>query len=218
MIRIFIGYDPRQPVAFHVAAHSIMRRASTPVSITPLVLSQLPITRRGLTEFTYSRFLVPYLCGFNGRAIFVDSDMLCRGDIAEIAHLNLDAAAVAVVWHEQVFERPSVMVFDNTRCSVLTPEYVDTKSHQLFDLAWTHRASNIAALPPEWNHLVGYDAPNPDAKMVHFTKGVPCWPETSTCEFAAEWRAELLHLASTVSYQALMGTSVHAQPPQVVHA
>lgn len=66
MIRVFIGYDPRQPLAYNVMQHSIARHSSVPVAITPLILDQLPITRRGLTEFTYSRFLVPALCDFKG--------------------------------------------------------------------------------------------------------------------------------------------------------
>ena len=68
MLNVFIGYDQRQPVAFQVAAHSIWKHASYPVAITRLQLNQLPIKKTGLTEFTYSRFLVPYLCQFQGTA------------------------------------------------------------------------------------------------------------------------------------------------------
>ena len=82
MIRIFIGLDPRQPVAYHVLCHSILRRASQPVSITPLMLHSLPIERTGLTEFTFTRFLVPWLCDYRGVGIFMDSDMLVLGDVA----------------------------------------------------------------------------------------------------------------------------------------
>ena len=62
MQKVFIGYDPRQPVAYNVLQHSIVIRTEYPVSITPLVLETLPITRKGLTPFTWSRFLVPFLC------------------------------------------------------------------------------------------------------------------------------------------------------------
>ena len=41
MIHVFIGYDPRETVAYSVLAHSIQARASQPVSISPLRLSQL---------------------------------------------------------------------------------------------------------------------------------------------------------------------------------
>lgn len=209
MIQVFIGYDPRQPVAFHVAAHSIQSRSSKPVSITRLQLNQLPITRRGLTEFTFTRFLVPWLCNYQGQAIFVDADMLCRADIAQMC--RLPTSAVEVVMHEKAFERPSLMTFNNELCRILTPEYVQDARNNLFDLAW---ASRVGAIPKEWNHLVGYDPPNPHAKIVHFTKGVPCWPETRDCEFAQEWLQEVRALGSTVSFQELMGKSVHVTKPQ----
>ena len=206
-LRVFIGYDERQPLAYHVAAHSVLTRSSVPVTITPLMLRQLPIRRRGLTAFTYSRFLVPWLCGFRGRAIFLDPDTLCRGDIAELDHLaRSSGAAVAVVQHERRFEWPSVMAFDCVRCGALSPGYVDNPTYALFDFAW---ASSLGALPPAWNLLVGYDVPDPQARLVHFTQGVPCWPETAAQDYAAEWQAELAALSATCSFQELMGHSVH---------
>ncbi len=213
--RVFIGYEPRQPVAYQVAAHSVARRAKGPVAITPLMLSQLPIKRRGLTDFTYSRFLVPYLSGFEGVSIFLDSDVLCLGDITELLAYPLayHEAGVFVVPHQKVFERPSVMVFNNPRCAMLTPEYIQDSAHKLFDLKWTN---TWGTLPAEWNHLVGYDLANPDAKLAHFTQGIPCWPETKDCEFAGKWHDELMHSCSTVNFNALMGQSVHVPHMQKV--
>lgn len=89
-LRVFIGYDSKEPVAYHVLAHSILRRASAPVSITPVALTQLGsiYTRpRGpleSTEFSLSRFLVPYLCNYEGYALFLDCDMLCRTDLWDL--------------------------------------------------------------------------------------------------------------------------------------
>jgi glycosyl transferase family 8 len=204
--QVFLGYDPRQPVAYHVAAHSIQRRASVPVAITRLQLDQLPITRRGLTEFTYSRFLVPWLCGFQGRALFADADVLCRADVAELLALAPADKAVSVVQNARRFEWASLMVFNNPLCTPLTPEYVEDPSHGLFDLAW---AGGVGALPSAWNHLEGYDDPRPDAKLVHFTQGVPVWPETRDTPHAAEWLAEREAAFGTVSFAELMGASVH---------
>ena len=90
MIRIFIGYDPREAVAYNVLCHSIQSRASAPVSITPLMLSQLEGVmwrrRHSLqsTEFSFSRFIVPHLAGFEGWALFMECDMLVRDDIADL--------------------------------------------------------------------------------------------------------------------------------------
>lgn len=204
MIRVFIGYDPRQPVAFNVAAQSVWNHASEPVAVTRLNLATLPITRRGLTEFTYSRFLVPWLCEYQGKAIFMDADVLLRGDVAELAKHD---EAVSVVMHQkQKYERPSVMAFNCAKCQTLTPEYVET-SPNLFSLSW---ASEVGELPPEWNHLVGYDQRSAHAKLVHFTQGIPCFEETRNDEHAQEWNDVARQCMSTVSWEAIMGKSVHA--------
>lgn len=208
-LKLFIGYDPRQPVAYHVCAHSAASRLSIAAPITRLQLNQLPMERRGLTEFTYSRFLVPFLSGYDGYSVFLDADMLVREDLWLLQADVNPAAAVSVVMHDQVFERPSLMVFNNKRCQMLTPEFVNGDA-DLFDLAW---ANVVGALPKPWNHLVGYDPPNPDAKIVHFTKGVPVWRETAECEFADEWHRTLAALQRTVSFADLMGHSVHHPSP-----
>ena len=106
MIRIFIGYDSRETVAYHVLAHSIHSRATEPVSITPLMLSQLKqvLTRKRnplqSTDFSFSRFLTPYLCDFDGWAIFMDCDMLVLDDIAKLWAFRDDKYAVMCVKHE----------------------------------------------------------------------------------------------------------------------
>lgn len=206
--QVFVGYDPRQPVAERVCTHSLMRHASKPVPVTRLQLSQLPMTRRGLTEFTYSRFLVPYLSGYDGYSLFLDADMLVRGDIYSLLETVDPMAAVSVVQRsgDKKFEMASLMLFNNKRCRNLTPEYVEAPTHGMFDMGW---ASKLGTLPKEWNHLVGYDLPNPAAKLVHFTQGIPVWEETNTCEWASEWLAEVREAGGSVSFAELMGSSVH---------
>lgn len=215
---VFIGYDSRQPVAYQVAVHSVQKRATIPVAVTRLVLATLPMKRRGLTEFTYSRFLVPYLCGFEGFSIFMDADVLVLGNVKELLKLaieetrrNQHSISVSVVPHggERSFERASMMVFYNPACRMLTPEWIDNEANNPFKLeTW---AKGIGSLPKEWNHLVGYDAPNPKAKLVHYTMGVPVWPETKSCEFSKEWGVFAKHMMSTEPYAAIMGKSVHHQ-------
>ena len=108
----FIGFDERQRVSFTTLSASIYEHSSEPISITPLVLRTLPITRRGLTPFTFSRFLVPWLCGFEGKAVFLDADMLLVSDIHEAAREIEPGHAVAVVKSIAKFEQTSFMVFD----------------------------------------------------------------------------------------------------------
>lgn len=205
--RVFIGYDPRQPLAYNVLQHSIARHASHPVAITPLILRQLPIKRRGLTEFTFSRFLVPYLCGFKGRAVFMDADMVVTGDIAELFESD-DMNAVSVMQDQPAFEWASVMVFNCGSCLRLTPEFIDDEKNKLFDLAW---APYVGKLPQEWNHCVGYQEPK-EAKLYHYTQGLPCWPETRGLPEDAAFDEEVDLLTGSVSWNDLMGQSVHREP------
>jgi hypothetical protein len=208
MLKIFIGYDDRQAVSYHVLCASILKHASSPVSITPLVLSALPIKRRGLTPFTFSRFLCPYLCDFQGMSVFLDADMLLRSDISELFGYTGDFD-IAVVRNKLSFEWSSLMLFNNERCKVLTPEFIENENNNPLKMKW---AEGIAALPPEWNHLVGYDEPNPNAKLVHYTQGVPAWPETMNCEHAMAWRSIMLELIQPKPWAEIMGNSVHAKP------
>ena len=210
-IRVFIGYDPQETVAYHVLANSIMRQSSKPVVITPLVLSQLPITRpreeMQSTEFAFSRFLVPWLCDYEGKAIFMDCDMLCRMDVADLFKQTTDYnAQVSVVKHlytpkegdkflgnkQTQYDKKnwsSMMIFNNPKCRVLTPEIVNEASGMyLHQFQW---ADEIAEIPKSYNHLVGEYEKNPNAKIVHFTLGTPCFAKYANCEFAEEWREEL---------------------------
>lgn len=209
MLRVFIGYDPRQVVAYTVLQNSILRHATQPVSITPLILSTLPITRKGLTPFTFSRFLVPWLCDYQGMGLFLDADILALRDITELFDLAKEQdAEVSVVQNALRFEWSSMMVFDCAKCKVLTPEFVQA-NQDIMKMSW---AAHIGSLPSEWNHLVGYDRARPSASLVHFTQGIPCWPETKDCEYSAEWQAELAVTNYASTWEALMGNSVHAAP------
>jgi hypothetical protein len=215
VITIYIGYDPRESVAFHTLAHSILRRASVPISIAPLAQSQLRgVYRRTRgptesTEFSLTRFLVPHLSGFSGWSLFMDCDMLCRVDIAALMKETERQAdkAVLVCKHDyipktqrkfldQVQTRyprknwSSLMIFNNARCRSLSPEYVNSASGlDLHRFAWIGDGA-IGELPLEWNWLVGEYAYNPAAKIVHFTIGGPYFAAYRDCDYAGEWFAE----------------------------
>ena len=214
MIRVFIGYDPRESVAFSVLGHSIQARASQPVAITPLMLSQLSavLTRERhplqSTDFSFSRFLTPYLSGYTGWSVFMDCDMLMLKDISELWKLRDDRYAVMVVKHDHVPKESlkflgepqskydkknwsSVMLFNNARCRALTPAYINQATGlELHQFKWLESDDLIGALPETWNHLVGYNPPRKDAALVHFTIGGPYFPQYKDCEYAADWFAE----------------------------
>lgn len=163
----------------------------------------MPVQRSGLTDFTFSRFLVPHLCGYESRALFLDADMLARCDIWEILE-HADDSAVQVVKVPERFEWPALMLFNNSECRELTLDYV--KNGNPFSMEW----GSVGELPPEYHHIVGYHKPK-DAKIVHFTMGIPEWPEVRPCEYQDEWHHEKQMALGNCSWLELMGKSVHAK-------
>lgn len=209
MLRVFIGVDKRQPVAYTVCRSSIERRAKKRVIIEPIKLEWTPITRCGLTEFTFARYAAPWLCGYEGISVFMDADVIVQDDINELAELAQERCPVSVVKAPLRFEWPSVMVFRNYLCKSLTPEYINDPSTSPQKLSWSNP---IGELPGEWNFCVGYDKPLQNyPKLIHYTQGIPCWPETQGCEYSEVWHEEHQHANGSVSFQELMGRSVHAQ-------
>jgi hypothetical protein len=214
VIRVFIGHDHNEETAYHTMASSITRRASRPVSITAVSLGHLRhvLDRerdpRQSNDFAFSRWLIPYLCDYKGWALFMDCDMILRDDIAKLWALRDERYAVQVVKHDYVprdevkylgtrqykYRKKnwsSVMLFNCARCTTLTPDYVNTAPGlELHQFEWLGSDDLIGALPKEWNHLVGEYAPNPAAKLVHYTVGGPYFHEYADCEYADEWRDE----------------------------
>ena len=203
-------------MAYHVLVNSIMRYSSGPCEFIPINKRNIPEFTRGMedgsTEFSFSRFLTPYLSGYQGQSIFMDCDMLVRCDIYEL----LDYAGfndVSVVMHDyqpkgkdkflgnkqHVYPKKnwsSLMVFNNWRSPVkkLTPQVVNSESGKyLHQFEW---ADKVGELPPEYNHLVGEYDPNPFAKIIHYTLGTPCFKGYENQEWAGEWfeeREMMLH-------------------------
>lgn len=210
-IRIFIGFDPREAVAYHVCCQSIIEHATRPVEIRPLALHMFDKEYQerhtdGTNAFIYSRFLIPWLCEWSGYAIFLDGDMLLRSDIAELWELRRPDLGVQCVQHDyrtryttkylgnanRDYPRKnwsSVMLFN---CGyfpnrVLTPEFVAGK-----DGAYLHRMGwltdeQIGALPPEWNHLTMEFDRNDMARLLHYTIGIPAFAEYESQEGGREW-------------------------------
>lgn len=215
MLKVFIGYDHAESVAFHVLCSSIWRYASRPVQIIPLKLEQLrafhtrPRDPLQSNDFSFTRFLVPHLCAYQGRAVFMDCDMLVNDDIAKLFALADDDYAVQVVKHDHQPDTnrkylgnvqtryskknwSSVMLFNNAKCSALTPDLVDEwHGLDLHQFKWLEGDHQIGELPLEWNFLVGY-YPHRDVDTIqnlHFTEGGPYFNAYRDCEYAREWWA-----------------------------
>lgn len=218
LIKVFVGYDPVESVAWHTMAHSIFTRSSRPVAIIPVNIRNLEsVYKRARdpkqsNEFSFSRFLVPYLCGYQGYAIFFDCDMMLRTDIASILDVTVEQPnkAVYVVKHDYEprddikylntvqYKYPrknwsSVVLWNcgHTANCTVTPEYVNSASAMdLHRFTWL-QDSEIGELDVRWNWLVGeYDQPPQDVKNVHWTVGGPYFDEYKNADFSEEWFAE----------------------------
>jgi hypothetical protein len=218
VLKIFIGYDPVESIAWHTMAHSILERSSRPVAIVPLHNANLgsiytrPRDPKQSNEFSFTRFLAPHLCGYEGYAAYFDCDQLLRTDVSELFTIASAGPekAVHVVQHD--YEPKDEIKYLNTaqyryprknwssvvlwNCGhpanrVVTPEYVNTASAmELHRFLWLDD-SQIGAIDVRWNWLVGeYADPPPDVKNVHWTIGGPYFREYRTSDFAEEWLAE----------------------------
>ena len=203
-IPVYVGYDPREAVAYHVFCHSVLSRTRAQVSFTPVCGTQDDASN----TFSKARFKVPEMQGYRGWAIFADGDMLCRADIEELWAQRKSGYDVMVVKHEYKTKHPvkylgarnedypnknwsSLMLIDCGNMIWRRPAY-----KALFDgpAGLLHRFSlleddRIGELDPTWNWLVSEYPHKADAKLVHYTIGIP--PFYPSCDYSSEWFNEM---------------------------
>jgi lipopolysaccharide biosynthesis glycosyltransferase len=214
MIPVYVGFDARETAAYHVFCQSVIQHASEPVTFTPLALKLLKdydeVHSDGSNAFIYSRFLVPHLQGFKGWAIFADGDMLCRADISELWAMRNDAYGVMVCKHIYQTKHKLKYLGTDLQCPnpdyprknwssvmlincehpdnrTLTPAYVMASSGRELHRFEHLKDEDIGSLPLAWNHLVGEYEYSEEAKLVHFTLGLPAFQKYAHCDYAKEW-------------------------------
>jgi lipopolysaccharide biosynthesis glycosyltransferase len=187
MINVYIGFDNREAVAYHVCSQSILSRSSQPVSFAPLALNVISsmyseFHTDGSNAFIYSRFLVPFLQKYNGWAIFVDGDMIMQEDIAKLWALRDESKAVQVIKHDYKTKHPlkylgnknqdyprknwsSVILFNCGHHSnrALTPKYIENATGAMLHRFTWLSDDEIGELPIEWNWLAKEFDRNEDA-------------------------------------------------------
>lgn len=210
IINIAVGFDQKEAVAYHTFCQSVLEKATQPVAFLPLCLNSLPgyreIHQDGSNSFVYSRFLTPWVFGFNGSVIFADGDMVCLSDITKLWSLRDPSKAVQVVQHnyKTKFQQKylgaknldyprknwsSLIIWncEHPKNKLLTPDFVMSQSG-----AFLHRFSwlsddDIGALPLNWNWLVAEYEDNYDANLLHFTLGTPCFLEYQKSNMSSTW-------------------------------
>lgn len=231
-VRLVVGFDPREAIAYHVFCQSVLERTSIPVSFLPLVDQSLPgyteNHQDGSNQFTYSRFLTPHLMGYQGWAIFADGDMVCRTDISALWKLKDPTKAVQVVKHNyrtkvtrkylgkqnENYPRKNWSSLVLWNCAhpenrYLTPEFISSK-----DGAFLHRfhwlaEDLIGELPKHWNWLaIEYDD-NPNARIIHYTLGTPCFEAYRDCASAEYWHQAYAHTLNGIEMTSLKSKVPH---------
>lgn len=217
-VPIYYGFDSREEIGAHTFCSSVIHRSSVPVALIPLHLPMFEGFYRaghrdGSNAFIYTRFLIPYLQLYRGWAIFCDgADMVVKADIAELWALRDDYKAVLVAPHDYKTKHlrkyvGTAMEADNhdyprknqssvmlINCShfawrQMTPDKVAAMSgSELHQFAWIPD-EQVGKLPLEWNWLADEQGPSADAKLLHWTAGIPGFPHYSNAPHAADWAA-----------------------------
>ena len=218
-MKVFVGYDPREDIAYQVCKHSILTKQSE-ADVRPLVQKELrdagwykrPVDKLASTEFTFTRFLVPELANFKGWAVFMDCDMILTTDIKQLFDQADDRYAVMCVQHDYtpkeglkmdgqkqtVYPRKnwsSVVLFNCAHPSNarLTQDMVNDPE---LNGAYFHRFSwlkdeEIGELDHTWNYLVGVYDDIETPNLIHYTEGGPWFENYRDCEFHQLWKDEL---------------------------
>jgi lipopolysaccharide biosynthesis glycosyltransferase len=218
-MKIFVGYDPREDIAYQVCKHSILTKQPN-AEVRPLVQKELrdagwytrPVDKLASTEFTFTRFLVPELCNFEGWALFIDCDMILTTDIAELFAQSDDQYAVMCVQHDYKPKQGTKMdgqtqtVYPRKNWSSAMLINCGHPSNQQLDMdlvnspeingAYLHRFSwlkdeEIGELDHTWNYLVGVYDDIEKPKLIHYTEGGPWFENYRNCEFHQLWKDEL---------------------------
>jgi len=209
-ITIVVGFDQREAIAYHTFCQSALEKTTLPIQFMPLIKSSIAQYKElhvdGSNDFIYSRFLTPFLMNFKGWAIFADGDMICLSDLAQLWELRDKNKAVQVVKHNyeskakikylgnknENYPRKNWSSLILWNCAhpanrVLTPQFISNSTGSfLHRFSWL-TDELIGELPNEWNWLDIEYPFNPNAKLVHFTLGTPCFKEYSKTISAKDW-------------------------------
>lgn len=203
MINLYIGYDSTnygQKLAYKVCKRSV-KRFNNNVNIIKLDKKELQkkniYLRKndtdGSTEFTYTRFLVPFLNNYTGFAIFCDSDFIWRCDIDTLKQYFDKDKAIICVKHNYKECKNSIKMdglvqewYPRKNWSSLiiyNCDHPDIKKLNINSVAnespkWLHRFectddNNIKELPKTYNYLLGYYNDIEEPSAVHLTDGGP---------------------------------------------
>ena len=211
LLKIFVGFDQKEAIAYHTFTQSLIECSSIPLSIVPLAENNLNFYDEkhtdGTNKFTYSRFLIPYLMGYDGWAIFFDGDMVCLSDLKKLKKFFNPNYAVSVVKHDYKTKQKikyfgqknedytrknwsSVIIWNcsHTKNKILTPSFINSKDGAfLHRFKWLNDA-HIGSLPKSWNWLAIEYPEKENLNLIHYTLGTPCFKKYSNSSLSKYWK------------------------------
>ena len=193
-MKVFVGYDIREDIAFQVCEYSIHKHQ--PVAQV-IALKQAELRESGVytravdplssTEFTFTRFLVPYLADYKGWALFVDCDFVFTADVAELFAKADDRYAVMVVKHDYTPKEGLKM----DGCKQLPYPRKNWSSAILWNCA---HPANKQMTPDTMNTQTGQYLHRfqwLDDTEIHYTEGGPWFAEYRRCDYHKIWKQYL---------------------------
>lgn len=192
-VRVFVGADRSQALAVKVLAHSIERHTALPVEVVPMI--DLPVrapkdpVNWQRTGFSFSRFCIPQLADYRGRAIYLDADMLVFTDIAKLWNLPFKGAKVIIQadlpsdrqkTHQKHgapakrVKQCAVMLLDCDRLDWNINHIIDgfdrgdyDYERLMYDLCILEEADIQYGVPFCWNSMEHYEAG--ETALIHYT-------------------------------------------------
>jgi lipopolysaccharide biosynthesis glycosyltransferase len=200
-VRVFIGSGEASVLERKTLIHSIRKHTQRPLDIyvfngthnaiehndEPPVLADmsLNVKYRNYTEFSNYRWLIPSICNHQGRAIFLDSDMVCLSDIGEFFDADMqgcDMLAKAEAYKGDATWGMSAVLFDCSRCrfdlegifaEVDAGKFTNTEFHQMAPNFLKHHPFKLGKIDPHWN---SFDHLDSATKLIHYTNlGTQPW-------------------------------------------
>lgn len=201
-IRIYVGADRSQQLAIRVLEYSIKRHTTADVEVHPMIDLDVPRPkdpRQGQrTGFSFSRFCIPKLAGYRGRAIYMDADMQVFRDIRELWELPFGPHRILV--QEEVKHTDETLRKDNAparrikQCAVMLLDcdrldwdiaqivrHLDdgdyTYEQLMYEMCLLPEEEVGYSVPFEWNSLEHFDS---QTRLLHYTDmGTQPWVSTA---------------------------------------
>lgn len=184
MIKIFVGCAPNGEDAesMMVLEHTLRIHSSEEVEIVWMMMSHDPKshwygwhTEAWATPFSGFRWGIPSYCNYEDQAIYMDSDMIVLGDIAELWNEPWEDGKIIQMkggW------RTCVCKFNNKRIGSLVRKgnWFDIdhirktpNSHQILFTILQQNPHVVQQFDRQWNNFDGENDKFEDIKILHYT-------------------------------------------------